>query len=501
MKLEHTPALSIALQRAARLAAQGGAEPGAEHLLRGLLAEAEGHAVALLRQAGWDEAAWRRLHPHDAEGAADAGSPIPPISAGVRHLLNLARTRMSAIAEEGSLATDQALLALLEHEPELRALLEGQGLSYEVLRRGADEEATPLVMDTPLLFEDPREPIDTARILDACANRAREALRVLEDHARFVCGDAFLSGLLKELRHGLAAALAEAPPGLLLHARDTEHDVGASLSTPAEQERTSLAHVVQANAKRLQEALRSLEEYGKVLSPSMGQALERLRYRSYTLEKALILGEAARERLADARLYVLVTEASCRMSLEGTVREAVEGGADVIQMREKSMDDRTLLQRARALRELTRRLGALFIVNDRPDIARLAEADGVHLGQEDLPLAEARRLLGPDALIGVSTHNLAQLRRAILEGASYVGVGPTFSSQTKTFEALAGLDFVRQALAETSRPAFVLGGITLENVAQAVAAGARRVAVSQAVCAAEDPRAAAQALRRALRPV
>jgi thiamine-phosphate pyrophosphorylase len=128
----------------------------------------------------------------------------------------------------------------------------------------------------------------------------------------------------------------------------------------------------------------------------------------------------------------------------------------------------------------------------------LAEADGVHLGQEDLPLQEARRLLGPDALIGVSTHDIYQVRRAILEGASYIGVGPTFPSQTKTFEAFPGLDFIRAAVAETTLPAFALGGITLENVGDVVAAGCRRTAVGQALCAAEDPRAAARILQLAL---
>jgi thiamine-phosphate pyrophosphorylase len=284
-----------------------------------------------------------------------------------------------------------------------------------------------------------------------------------------------------------------------MSARDTVHDVGTGITTPQEQERATLADVLTANAKRLQEALRSLEEFGKVLSPQFGQAMEKLRYQAYTLEKALVLGSDGRRRLADARLYVLVTEAQCRASLNGTIREAIEGGADVIQLREKNLDDRTLLERARDVRQWTRRLGALFIVNDRPDIALLAEADGVHLGQDDLPLQEARRLLGPDALIGISTHDVNQLQRAILEGASYVGIGPTFPSATKTFEALAGLEFIRQAMELTTLPAFALGGITPENLDQVVAAGARRIAASQAICAAEDPRAVAKALKRALR--
>src|SRR5262249_35337637 len=137
-------------------------------------------------------------------------------------------------------------------------------------------------------------------------------------------------------------------------------------------------------------------------------------------------------------------------------------------------------------------------VNDRPDVARLVEADGVHLGQDDLPVKEARRLVGPDALVGVSTHDLAQLRQAILDGADYVGVGPVFASGTKDFAGLAGLEYVRAAAAETSLPAFAIGGIGPGNVEMVVASGARRVAVSGSVARSDDPRAAAAALRRAL---
>ena len=168
----------------------------------------------------------------------------------------------------------------------------------------------------------------------------------------------------------------------------------------------------------------------------------------------------------------------------------------VFQLREKSLPDRELLERARNVRRWTRQAGALFIVNDRPDIARLAEADGVHLGQDDLPVEAARRILGPDALIGVSTHSLEQVRRAVLDGADYLGVGPTFPSRTKAFDHFPGLDFVRSAAAETSLPAFALGGINLANVGQAVAAGATRVAVGAAVAPADDPAAVAGRLRR-----
>src|SRR5204862_4332083 len=129
-------------------------------------------------------------------------------------------------------------------------------------------------------------------------------------------------------------------------------------------------------------------------------------------------------------------------ALDWTIREAAAGGADVFQLREKSLTDRDLLERARDVRRWTRETGTLFIVNDRPDIARLVEADGVHLGQDDMSVKEARRILGPQAIIGVSTHSLRDLRRAIEDGASYLGVGPTFPSGTKEFDQFAGLEFI-----------------------------------------------------------
>jgi thiamine-phosphate pyrophosphorylase len=356
----------------------------------------------------------------------------------------------------------------------------------------------PLPLNAPLDLSDPVERMDAARILDASANRAREAARVLEDFARFSLNDAFLSRQLKQLRHDLADMLDRLPSVALLAARDTLADVGTQISTPRELTRHGLADVVVANVKRLQEALRSLEEFGKIFGPQLGERAEELRYRCYTLERALVLGAPARARLAEARLCVLLTGATCHAALDWTIAEAAAGGADIVQLREKSLPDAELLGRARDVRRWTRKAGVLFIVNDRPDIARLAEADGVHLGQDDLPVHEARRILGPDALVGVSTHNLDQVRRAVLKGASYVGVGPTFASSTKVFSELAGLDFVRTVCAETSLPAFVLGGVTADNVDQVVAAGGRRIAVSAAVARAEETRLAAAALRRAL---
>ncbi|HEY2908681.1 MAG TPA: thiamine phosphate synthase, partial [Gemmataceae bacterium] len=223
-----------------------------------------------------------------------------------------------------------------------------------------------------------------------------------------------------------------------------------------------------------------------------------IRYSAYTLERAIMLGLAARDRLRDARLYVLLSSAQCGLGLERVIERAAAGGANVFQLREKQLSDRDLLATAKNVRRWTRQADALFIVNDRPDIARFAEADGVHLGQDDVPVKEARAILGPDALIGISTHSLDQVRQAILDGADYLGIGPTFPSPTKAFAAFPGLEFVREASRETSLPLFALGGIESANVAAVAAAGARRIAVSSCLALADDPEAVARALRTAL---
>src|SRR5581483_8076919 len=181
------------------------------------------------------------------------------------------------------------------------------------------DSTLPLHLEQPLALAELTERVDAARALDAAANRAREAMRVLEDYCRFCLDDAFLTGLLKDLRHDLRAVLDLLPNDLLLSARETLRDVGTTLSTVAERSRHSLQEVAQANGKRLQEALRSLEEFGKLLGGEIGSRLEQLRYRSYTLEKTLLLALSARERLKDCTVQVLLTGSLCSAALDWTI--------------------------------------------------------------------------------------------------------------------------------------------------------------------------------------
>jgi thiamine-phosphate pyrophosphorylase len=496
-----TPAVVRALDAAQQWAARNGSsDVRPEELLLGLLEEQEGRAAVLLTGSGIDPEMVRKALavPPAATPPAAPAAPLPfaPLAA---QSLDQAHDLARQAGADHTVASEHVLLGLLQVAADLRVTLQALGLAFAKLETAIlGVQAAPLCLDEPLNIVAPTEEIDSARILDANANRAREAMRVLEDYTRFVLDDAFLSRELKQIRHALTDALDRLPATLLLKARETLRDVGTSFSTAAERRRESFQAVVQANCKRLQEALRSLEEFGKLRSPDVGAALEQLRYRSYTLERALMLGADARQRLADARLYVLLTGSQCHASLDWTIREAAAGGAQIFQLREKNLTDRQLLERARRVRRWTQETGALFIMNDRPDIARLVEADGVHVGQHELPVKEVRRIVAPKALIGVSTHDLSQVRQAVLDGASYIGVGPTFPSGTKEFAEFPGLEFARQAAAETSLPAFVIGGVNLENIDQVVASGLRRVAVSQAICRAEEPRQVAAAMRAVL---
>ena len=176
----------------------------------------------------------------------------------------------------------------------------------------------------------------------------------------------------------------------------------------------------------------------------------------------------------------------------------IGAGVDVLQLRDKQLSDRDLVERARRLRVLTRDTQTLFILNDRPDIALLAHADGVHLGQDELSVKDARTVVGPKMLVGVSTHSIEQARQAVLDGANYIGVGPTFPSATKQFDNFPGVQLLRQVAAEIRLPAFAIGGISEENLNEVLATGITRIAVTGAILSAVDPSHAATALKRGL---
>jgi thiamine-phosphate pyrophosphorylase len=495
---ETSPAVERAHDAAVRSAEGGPAAVRLAHWVLALTEDEDGRPAAVLERAGVTLEPFREA----IHRVADTTPHAPPPEV----LYRTARERSIALRQDPLLTTDFLLLAVLIADTRFTDLIAQLGVTVSriesLLRAIATEPIAspePLTSALPeFVVTDAPEVSEAARIVDANLNRGREALRVLDDYSRFSLSDRVLTEQFKTVRHRLAEATNLLSAATLLAARDTPNDVGTEITVSSEYTRGSAGQVAAVNLKRLQESLRSAEEFGKVLSGDFARAVEAIRYETYTLERAILRGGDARTRLADARLYVLLTGSQCTAALDWTIQQAAEGGADVFQLREKTLTDRELIDRATRMRKWTRDAGVLFVMNDRPDIAKLVGADGVHLGQDDLPVAAARRIVGPDVLIGVSTHNIEQVRRAVLDGADYLGVGPTFPSNTKSFDHFPGLEFVHEAAAETSLPAFALGGIGLGNVAEVVKAGARRIAVSSAIATANDPQAAAAALKRAL---
>jgi thiamine-phosphate pyrophosphorylase len=322
------------------------------------------------------------------------------------------------------------------------------------------------------------------RILDANLDRAREGLRVVEEWCRFALDDSVLVEECKALRQELARWHTTE----LRAARDTPDDVGTDLTHPNEATRSDVQQILQANLCRVQEALRVLEEYGKVYRPEMGEACKQMRYRIYTLESRLMVYDRY-QKLRDARLYLVTSPSDI---LFAAVEAALQGGLTLVQYRDKDSEDQVRLERAAKLCHLCHQYGALFIVNDRVDLALAVNADGVHLGQQDIPLALARQLLGSQRILGRSTKNPEEMQRAIQEGADYIGVGPVYETPTKAGRAAAGLDYVQYAVEHATIPWFAIGGIDLTNLPEVLAAGAERVAVVRAIMQAESPTAATQ---------
>jgi thiamine-phosphate pyrophosphorylase len=334
------------------------------------------------------------------------------------------------------------------------------------------------------------------RVIDANRNRCTEALRVLEEAARFVLDCESLSREAKQLRHKLSAALSPLASQLPA-ARRIESDVGARISTASEQSRAGIDEVVRTNASRLKESLRVLEEYAKILGPEIGEALQGIRYESYSFERRLLHALSPKESLKDAVLIAIVSGADPKGAVE-TARLALEGGADVIEYRDKSAGDKPMLDTALELRRLTREKETILIVNDRADIAGACGADGVHVGPDDLPVAEARRLLGPDAIVGASAHSAQEGVAAEGQGADYLGVGAMFATSTKSDAVVRGIETFLEVQKAVSIPCFAIGGITPGNIAEAACAGVSRAAVASGIAMASDPKQAACTIRAAL---
>ncbi len=334
------------------------------------------------------------------------------------------------------------------------------------------------------------------RIIDANLNRIGEGLRLLEDVARFILDDAQLSEELKRMRHTLAGG----DPSLkskLLSARNSEGDVGAFFEVPGEAQRQNLVDIVIANARRVEESLRVVEELSKLPQLTLNTArFKQARFAIYGVEKRLV-GRLLRhdkvERITG--LYVVIDPETLGGRSEVEVaRQAIRGGARVIQLRDKRREKGKMFSIAQELKRVCAEGDALFIINDHLDLALACDADGIHLGQKDLPLPRVREILPIEKIIGLSTATIAEAQKAEAEGADYISIGAIYPTLSKGDARWAGLETLREVKGKVSLPIVAIGGINKENIAEVVRAGANSVAVISAIAEAEDIEMAAREL-------
>ncbi|MBU4534214.1 MAG: thiamine phosphate synthase [Eubacteriales bacterium] len=336
------------------------------------------------------------------------------------------------------------------------------------------------------------------RIADVNLNRAREGLRIIEEMARFKLADSGLTAAIKDLRHKLSRLEQEFPGGRadLIAARDTANDIGAL--TWESRERRSFLDSAGANWKRVQEATRVLEELARGSNPSLAHRIKEIRFEAYTREQEFTAQLFARQRsgvIGKMGLYLVIGSKNTKgRPIINLVREAIQGGVGVVQLREKHASASEILPLAHNLAALCKWSGIPFIINDRVDIASAVDADGVHLGQDDLPIEEARRILGWSKVIGVSTHTLKEALDAEERGADYIGVGPVFDTPTKGGRPAVGIDLVRSVVSRIGIPFVAIGGINQDNCAEVLQAGARHIAVVRALGHAPEVHSAAQTL-------
>ena len=244
---------------------------------------------------------------------------------------------------------------------------------------------------------------------------------------------------------------------------------------------------IRDSSSRVQEALRVVEEFTRTTDPNLCEIASKIRYETYEIEiKVLNSSEGINKRktLKDCSVYLITSN---RGDLEEVVLHALKAGVKIVQYREKLLNDNEKISQAKCLASLCKKYNSLFIVNDRIDIALAVDADGIHLGQEDMPTKIARELLGAEKIIGRSTHCLEDIKNAEAEGCDYIGIGPIFPSETKKQLNPIGIDYLKKGLSETLLPAFAIGGMNKSNITKLNQINNLRIAVCNAIINSNNP--------------
>ena len=320
------------------------------------------------------------------------------------------------------------------------------------------------------------------RILDANSNRCAEGLRVIEEIARLGMNDPDLAGEIKSLRHAVRHSVSALMDNSVKF-RDSAGDVGKDLHSETEMARSSFGNVLRASFMRVEEGLRVMEEFSKLIQVEASRKFKRLRFRVYNLEK-IFLGKAAQSGVMPAApfLYAVVDRSIVDTTeVKEAARALCEGGVDIIQYRAKDMPVAEGLSDLSAILFEASKSNVPVVVNDDPFLAAQSGADGVHLGGSDPDPSTAREILGPDAIIGLTIYSLDQLNDKDLELIDYIGLGAVFPTGTKSDVEVVGTGFVRAARERTELPIVAIGGITHMNAESVFEQGADGIAVISAL--------------------
>ncbi|MFC1974545.1 thiamine phosphate synthase [Chloroflexota bacterium] len=329
------------------------------------------------------------------------------------------------------------------------------------------------------------------RIIDANLNRIGEGLRLLEDLARLILNDAKLTEQLKTMRHEILESNWSFNQQLL-QARNSEGDVGINIEAPGGEKQRELPITAVANARRVQESLRTLEELAKVpgTTPELdADKFKQARFNLYTIEQDLLSRLLRQDKIKHiSGLYVIIdTQALKGRRHVEVASQAIRGGAKTIQLRDTIQSKKELLPTAEQLKKLCAERNVLFIMNDYLDLALAVDADGLHLGQDDLPIKIARKLLPIDKILGASARTIDLATAAQADGADYIAVGSMYPTASKEMVEIVGPERLRQIRQAVSLPLVAIGGITKDNVTEVMSAGADSIAVISAVLHAESP--------------
>ena len=315
----------------------------------------------------------------------------------------------------------------------------------------------------------------TLRILDANFNRVKEGLRVIEEFLRFHYPPLPYLEEWRNLRKELVKRISSLP---LLSHRDSEEDAGKNFIPASYPDILSL---LRANFSRIEEGLRVIEEISRLKFPSLVSFIMKLRFQIYSLEKKILTRYNRKSRLTPIGIYLITDENIAGKPSPLIVEEALQAGIRFIQLRDKTSSLREIICKGEKIRELTSKFQAVFILNDRIDVAMAVNADGVHLGEEDFPLTEARKILGEEKIIGVTARTLESALEKSGKDIDYIALGPVYPTPLKRELKPIGIDILRKAKETIPLPIVAIGGIREENIQEIIKTGVDGIAMVRAL--------------------